>query len=157
MLWTKKPKWVWKFESTLTNNWHFNMWVFCGVFGWCFYFCCCRGFSMNGFPAVTGVGVQGSQKPKLNSIEILVKPSLWWLDFSGQIRTNPEIIFPKNNWTLLWRGLTLYRRVLGSPNHQLWDPMILRVSDFGEPLLKLIFWEKVKLGAWRIIPGLASD
>ena len=31
---------------------------------------------------------------------------------------------PKNQLTLLWRGLTLYRRVLGSPNHQLWDPMI---------------------------------
>ena len=38
--------------------------------------------------------------------------------------------YPKNHWTLLWRGLTLYRRVLGSPNHQLWDPMILREVYF---------------------------
>ena len=38
--------------------------------------------------------------------------------------------YPKNHWTLLWRGLTLYRRLLGSPNHQLWDPMILRVCTF---------------------------
>ena len=40
---------------------------------------------------------------------------------------DPDIYYPKNHWTLLWRGLTLSRRVLGSPNHQLWDPMILRV------------------------------
>ena len=42
-------------------------------------------------------------------------------------RIPPQFTYPKNHWTLLWRGLTLYSRVLGSPNHQFWDPMILKV------------------------------
>lgn len=41
------------------------------------------------------------------------------------------------NWTLLkgvWLCLTLYNMVLGSPNHQFWDPMILRGQfSFGSP------------------------
>ena len=32
---------------------------------------------------------------------------------------------PKNHWILLWRGLDVYSRGLGSSNHQFWDPMIV--------------------------------
>ena len=56
--------------------------------------------------------------------------------------------FPKNHWTLLLRGLDVYSRGLGSPNHQFWDPMILRVlgnlnlfcSPFQGQLLKDESW-----------------
>ena len=47
-----------------------------------------------------------------------------YVSFSPKLRGKN---YPKNHWTLLWRGLTLYSRVPGSPNHQSWDPMILRV------------------------------
>ena len=39
-----------------------------------------------------------------------------------------DMICPKNHWTLLERGLDVYSRGLGCPNHQSWDPMILRVD-----------------------------
>ncbi len=32
-------------------------------------------------------------------------------------RMNWVCFYPKNHWALLWTGLTLYSRVLGSPNH----------------------------------------
>jgi len=53
---------------------------------------------------------------------------LWSSPTVGIIRTS--IHHPENHWTLLWRGLTLHTKVLGSPNHHFWDPMILRASNF---------------------------
>ena len=43
--------------------------------------------------------------------------------------------YPKNHWTLLLRGLDVYSRGLGSPNHQFWDPMILRVQSISESVM----------------------
>ena len=47
------------------------------------------------------------------------------------------MICPKNHWTLLERGLDVYSRGLGCPNHQFWDPMILRVDGKSSNLFTL--------------------
>ena len=49
-------------------------------------------------------------------------------------------ICPQNHWTLLWTGLSLYSRVLGSPKHHFWDPMILRVAIFWVSMLDFWTW-----------------
>ena len=63
---------------------------------------------------------------------------------------------PKNHWILLWRGLTLYSRVLGSPNHQFWDPMILRAEGFFQQIQAFSrskkSTEKKNLWIWRPVP-----
>ena len=79
-----------------------------------------------------------------------------WKECTGHYLPSSDCcFFPKNAGTLLWRGLTLYNRVLGSPNHQFWDPMILRViflyvnfvtffRDFPSGQLRIgEFWWKV--------------
>ena len=48
-----------------------------------------------------------------------------------------DIIYPKNHWTLVQKGLDVHSRGLGSPNHQFWDPMILRVIDKLDCLIEM--------------------
>ena len=73
----------------------------------------------------------------------------------GQKKNRSKIIdHPKNHWILLWRGLTLYSRVLGSPNHQFWDPMILTAEGFFQQIQAFSRSKKSteNLWIWRPVP-----
>ena len=55
--------------------------------------------------------------------------SCWFEDSEWTFDGCIELLTPKNHWTLLGstakkRGLDVYSRGLGCPNHQFWDPMI---------------------------------
>ena len=68
--------------------------------------------------------------------------SLWFTRWFGKW-------FPQNHCTLLQRGLTLYSRVLGSPNHLFWDTMILRVNIFDHISRVVKLWEwRVRFWSW---------
>ena len=71
------------------SNWHFKFVFFLWRFWWNSNFCCCRDYLMNGFPAVTSVS-KGPRSPKFNPQDL---NSVWRLDFSGQIRADPDFFF----------------------------------------------------------------
>ncbi len=57
-------------------------------------------------------------------------------------------------YRILWRGLTMYSRGPGSPNHQSWDPMILRVVN----TFITLFWCRVtRLVVWGVFFVSWSD
>ena len=62
----------------------------------------------------------------------LCKGTFWVDDFAFPFEVEYDLYYPKNPWTLQWRGLNLYSRGPNPQNSHFWGVRILRVYSFLE-------------------------